>query len=564
MFEIGTFAARNVAASKSGIVTVTAEDARAFVLEGLRTVGVRSGNNANNSNLSARYLNANNSAGNTNNYYCGSAKVGQTVMMRPSPVPGSGRHTRPAGVYGGRRQGRAEMSGACQLLTLDRCMDVTKEQVLAAMRNAAKGHSNKEEVERMMANAGTYADMVLVSIASGEYRHHLQYRKLTKQNPNGKVRHIDSPMLYTFVLQHLFLVLAKPLYDRHDNFNGINCKPGCGITASNKSRSVIHRLKHLMYDRRDLHYAVIIDQRKCYEHISPKIFRKEMRKLTDDRELIEFGIDVGFVNGHLPIGTPTSPLLHHIVMLRFDHWSRQAAPFSTRYADDCIFATYTREEANELKWRVQNWWWYELQIRAKASAIRLQPLSKEVSFCGYVVHRNPDRGVAEHDKGYTGLRQNIRARASRCRNDESWASYYGLLRHADGYNLMQKIEERMKLRQLTEKIRINWSMDAPNINPRDLAGKQFTIYDYEIRTDAKGTPNWIKCLIGIEEKDEEGNPTGRMKAFEFHGSYMFIVEFMTMAEKAFGKKNMLPLEEMEIENQCGYIFKGSTNQIEYI
>lgn len=24
------------------------------------------------------------------------------------------------------------------------------------------------------------------------------------------------------------------------------------------------------------------------------------------------------------------------------------------------------------------------------------------------------------------------------------------------------------------------------------------------------------------------------------------------------------MEEMEIENQCGYIFKGSTNQIKYI
>ncbi|MDO5316877.1 MAG: hypothetical protein Q4F82_12370 [bacterium] len=57
---------------------------------------------------------------------------------------------------------------------------------------------------------------------------------------------------------------------------------------------------------------------------------------------------------------------------------------------------------------------------------------------------------------------------------------------------------------------------------------------------------------------------GRKKAFEFHGSYMYIVEFMAMAERTFGKKNMLPLEEMEIENQCGYIFKGSTNQMEYI
>ena len=443
-------------------------------------------------------------------------------------------------------------------------MKVTRDTVLAAMRNAARGHSNKDEVERMMDNANAYSEMVMASIANGEYRKHLNYRKLKKQNPNGKERRIDSPLLFTFVLQHLFNLMAKPYYDWHDNRNGLNCKPGCGITSSDKSKSVIHRLKHLVYDRRDLNYVVIVDQRKCYEHIRPKIFRKAMRQLTDDRELIEFGIDVGFVDGHLPIGTPTSPLMHHIVMLGFDQWSKQAAPFSMRYADDCIFATYTKEEANELKWRVQNHWWYELQIRAKASAIRLQPLTKGVSFCGYVVRRNPDKGVADHDKGYTTLRQNIRARASRCKKDESWASYYGLLRHADGYNLMLKIEQKMKLRQLTEKIKINRSLDAPNVNPKDLAGKVFTIYDYDIKSDSKGTPNWIKCLIGIEERDEEGNPTGRMKAFEFHGSYMYIVEFMTLAEKTFGKQNMLPLEEMEIENQCGYIFKGSTNQMEYI
>jgi len=451
----------------------------------------------------------------------------------------------------------------CSNLNLS-VMEVTKEKVLKAMRKAAEGHSNKDEVERMMENADTYSDMVLASIKTGEYRRHLQYRKLTKRNPNGKLRRIDSPMLFPFVLQHLFIVLAKPLYDPHDNFNGINCKPGCGITSSDGRNSVIHRLKHLMYDRRDLQWCIIIDQRKCYEHIRPKIFRRAMRWLTNDRELIEFGIEVCFVDGHLPIGTPTSPLVHHIVMLEFDHWCKQAAPFSIRYADDCIFATYTKEDAHALKWRVQNRWWYDLQIRAKASAIRLQPLAKEVSFCGYIVHRNPNRGVADHNKGYTTLRQNIRARASRCNRDESWASYYGLLRHADGYNLMKKIEEKMKLRQLTEKIRINRSLDAPNINPRDLAGKQFTIYDYDIKCDSKGTPNWIKCLIGVPEVGEDENPTGRMKAFEFHGSYMYIVEFMTMAERTFGKKNMLPLEEMEIENQCGYIFKGSTNQMEYI
>lgn len=443
-------------------------------------------------------------------------------------------------------------------------MRVTKDIVLAAMTNAAKGHSNKKEVERMMANAEAYAESVMASITNGWYRKQLKYRTLTKQNPNGKTRHIKSPFLFPFVLQHLFILLAKPYYDWHDNKNGINCKPGCGITSSERANSVIHRLKHLMYDRRDLTYGLIIDQRKCYEHITPKIFRKAMRGLTGDRELIEFGIAVSFVDGHLPIGTPTSPLIHHIVMLGFDLWSKQVAPFAMRYADDCLFATYTKEDANQLKWRVQNFWWYKLQIRAKASAIRLQPLTKEVSFCGYIVHRNPDRGVTDHNKGYTTIRHNIRTRASKCRNDESWASYYGLMRHADAYNLMLKIEQKMKLRQLTEKIKINRKLDAPNIAPKELEGKMFTIFDYDMKSDAKGNNNWIKCLIGIPEMDEEGNQTGRMKAYEFHGSYMYIVEFITIAERTFGKQNMLPLEEMEIENQCGYIFKGSTNQMEYI
>lgn len=443
-------------------------------------------------------------------------------------------------------------------------MNVTKEIVLAAMDKAAKGHSDKRQADYMMANRNAYANSVMVSIASGEYKNQIRYRKLTKTNPNGKVRKIDSPFLFTFVLQHLFNCLTQPIYDKHDNYNGVNCKPGCGITSSDKKNSVIHRLKHLMYDRRDLRYSLIIDQRKCYEHITPKVFRKAMRKITDDRELIEFGIVVGFVNGHLPIGTPTSPLMHHVVMLEFDHWSKQAAPFSLRYADDCFFATYTKDEANQLKWRVQNFWWYKLQLRAKAASIRLQPLDKEISFCGYVVRRNTDATKTSHDKGYTTLRRNIRDRAARCKNDDSWASYYGLLRHADGYNLMLKIERKMKLRQLTEKIKINSKLDAPNIAPKELEGKQFTIYDYEMKSDAKGNPNWIKCLIGIEERDEEGNPTGKNKAYEFHGSYMYIVEFMTIAEQTFGKRNMLPLEEMEIENQCGYIFKGSTNQMEYI
>lgn len=43
-----------------------------------------------------------------------------------------------------------------------------------------------------------------------------------------------------------------------------------------------------------------------------------------------------------------------------------------------------------------------------------------------------------------------------------------------------------------------------------------------------------------------------------------IVAWMVEAEKEYGKKNLLPLEDVRIVDECRYIFEGSTNQMEYI
>ena len=454
------------------------------------------------------------------------------------------------------------------LLELDSCTQpkgivyekiVDRELLKMAVRNAADGHNRKREVKAMMADIDGYVDRLAYLIESGDYLQELKYRPLTKTNANGKVRHIMTPSLLTRVLQHYFIVLALPIYQMHDNLNGLNCKEGAGITSVIREKSVIKKMKHMMYDRRDLTYGIIIDQRKCYEHIKPKVFRHQAKYFIKNRWIIDFGIDVGFVDGKLPVGTPTSPLIHHFVMLRFDQWIKQAAPFSLRYADDVFVAARTKEEAVSLSWRIQNYWWYELCIRAKIKGIRIQPLDKPVSLCGYVLHRNE----GPRDKGYTTVRQNIVKRARRCRTDESWGSYFGIFSHADEFGLMLKIEGKMKLRALTDKIKLDRHLDAPNIAPRDLEGVEFTIYDYELRYDKDKNPNWIKCLIGIEELDANGQPNGKVMAREFHGGYQYLVDFICECQKRYGK-SFLPLEEVKISNQCGYIFENSTNQLQYI
>lgn len=446
------------------------------------------------------------------------------------------------------------------------CTMFTREDILAAMTKASKGHMHKGEVRRMLADRDNYCTRMLADITDGSYRGHIAYRQIMRTGNNGKTRRILSPSLYTRVLQIAWMNAVIPAYNNHDNLTGLNCKQGCGITASTRSKSVLHLAKHLMYDRRDLHYGLMIDQRKCYEHITRRVFRRKMKHITRDRWLIDFGTSVVFTpDGQFPIGTPSSPLAHHIIMLDFDHRCRTFAPVVIRYADNILLASPSKAELQAAKWRIKNWWWYDLGIRAKRQDTRIFPLSEGIDFCGYRLHRNPDRRVTDHNKGYTTLRRSTCWRIKKCNNNQSWASYYGQMKAADCHRLMTETEQRMKLTELSSRIRIDRKMDARRIDVRELADSQtvFTIYDYEIRRDKEGRANWLKCLIGFDEV-ADGTPTGRIAAREFHGNYSCLIDAIEAWENAFGRTGMLPIEEVQIENQCGFIFRGSTNQIQYI
>lgn len=150
-----------------------------------------------------------------------------------------------------------------------------------------------------------------------------------------------------------------------------------------------------------------------------------------------------------------------------------------RYADDNFLAFYTKEDANTAKWRIKNYWWYELKIRYKRHTCIITDMDRPLDFCGYVFHRN-NKGVSEHNKGYVTIRKRVARDAKKCITNESWSSYFGLLKHCDSYSLMSKIENIMRLRDLTSTIRIDKKMDADNIDVKNLEGIVFDIVNYEI------------------------------------------------------------------------------------
>lgn len=240
---------------------------------------------------------------------------------------------------------------------------------------AFEGHNSKPDVKEFKKNLDININVLYNALIDGSYIIFLHYRKLIKINNDGKVRHIDSPSLITRIYQHTFMLKMRQLYDDIDPKIAYNCKEGYGITSKDKEKSLMYRLKSIYFDKRQYQYGLIIDQRHCYEHVTTKLFRKSLKRLTSDKEVIDFGVNVCMVNGNLPIGTPTSPFVHHVIMLEFDKFIKEICKDAVRFADDNFVPFQTKEEAQQAKWRIKNFWWYEMGIRAKHNTTAIVPLS---------------------------------------------------------------------------------------------------------------------------------------------------------------------------------------------
>lgn len=434
-------------------------------------------------------------------------------------------------------------------------LQITAALAEKAIRKSAKGHSSKRQVREWIANLPERSAWLCSIVNDGSYIRHIKYRR-TSIISSGKRRKIDSPDLTTMCLQIIWLMLIDEWYKQRDPNVAMNCKVRHGITSKDNRYSVIHKMKSVMYDKRNYKYAVVMDQRKCYEHVRISKWRSEMRNIKLPNDWIKFGSDVCFLNGTLPIGTPSSPMAHHLFMLRFDIRFKRIFPYFIRYADDIFIPCETKDEACSVKWRVQNYWWYVYGMRAKRGTSRVIPLRCKLDFCGYVFHRNkrPDKG--SHNKGFTFVRKSILSSARNC-SENNFPSYFGILIHADARSEIKKLCEYMKLSDITEKVKVKRdNMDAPHVEIKDLEGKIINVYDYVIRKDKNGQPNWIKVLIGIKEGDSEA-------AKEFHGNFQGIINFICLCEQKFNR-NFMPIIDAKIVNQCGYIFEGSTYQVSTI
>ena len=438
---------------------------------------------------------------------------------------------------------------------------VTEQNVRDAFFKASEGRNKKSAVVEFENNLDDNCNIIADIINSGKVSEYVKYIKLRRKNTNVKWRDIDAPTFFTLVMQHVWIMLVKPLYMAKETGIARNCIEGRGICSDDIDKGLLRPMRRLFYDMRQYSHLVCIDERKCYEHTTVKAYRKGMKAIGARRELIDFGEAVGFVRGILPIGTPTSPLMHHIAVYPFDVWLNGNYPHALRYADNVFVPALTLEEGHQVMWRIKMNWWYELGVRSKSTEQRVVAINdKPVDICGFSICRFEPR-KDNHGKGLTRIRKSIWHNAIHAETEESWASYFGILSHADCYRSLVKKCKEMKLEELTSRCKLKRTMDAIEYDPREvLEIGSFDIIDYEILKDKKThEDNWINLFCG---RKKEG--TNKLKAFAFHGNMKCIYMWIRMLEEEFGGKSFLPIEDVRLIKRRGYLLDGTAEVIEEI
>ena len=438
---------------------------------------------------------------------------------------------------------------------------VTEQNVRDAFFKASEGRKKKPVVVEFENNLNNNCKLIADIINSGKVSEYVKYIKLRRKNTNGKWRDIDAPTFFTLVMQHVWIMLVKPLYMEKETGIARNCIEGRGICSEDIDKGLLRPMRRLFYDQRQYTHLVCIDERKCYEHTTVKAYRKGMKAIGARRELIDFGEAVGFVRGILPIGTPTSPLMHHIAVYPFDVWLNGNYPHALRYADNVFVTVLSLEEGHQVMWRIKMNWWYELGVRSKSTEQRVVAINdKLVDICGFRICRFEPR-KDNHGKGLTRIRKSIWHNAMHAETEESWASYFGILSHADCYRSLVKKCKEMKLEELTSRCKLKRTMDAIEYDPREvLEIGSFDIIDYEILKDKKThEDNWINLFCG---RKKEGSK--KLKAFAFHGNMKCIHMWIRMLEEEFGGKSFLPIEDVRLIKRRGYLLDGTAEVIEEI
>lgn len=133
----------------------------------------------------------------------------------------------------------------------------------------------------------------------------------------------------------------------------------------------------------------------------------------------------------MPLGNLTSQLFANAYLDGFDHFVKEELRYRyyIRYTDDAVIVGPKEAELHGLIDPILEWLWSERRLILHPKKVEVRKLSQGIDFLGYV--------TLPH---YRVLRTRTKRRMFKRVDKKNLPSYLGMLGHADGHGLSQRLQ----------------------------------------------------------------------------------------------------------------------------
>lgn len=231
---------------------------------------------------------------------------------------------------------------------------VDKDNILLAIKNAARGKMNKREVVYALKHQEEIADKLSSEFSAGTWRPNQCHSiKIINDGVKLKKREIVCPaFINEQIVHHAIMNICKDIFMRR--FYRYSCAsiPGRGIEYA------IKYIRKSLKDRKNTKYFTVMDIRKFFNNIKPsKVFRALRRIIRDKRLLILFSHilrankvclpDGEIIKRGVPIGFYTSPWFANILLTQVDNLIKSMGiKYYIRYNDDMLLISGNKRKLN--------------------------------------------------------------------------------------------------------------------------------------------------------------------------------------------------------------------------
>ena len=307
---------------------------------------------------------------------------------------------------------------------------ISLENLFFAWRQFRRGKRSKHEVQEFEFNLENNIFQLHQELKDKTYRHS-KYTSLYVTDP--KLRHIHKAYIRDRIVHHAVHNIVYPIFDRNFIHDSYACRLGKG------THRAVSRLEEFIAKNGANNtipvYYLKCDVRKFFDSISHVVLFDILKLHIFDSETLELlkNIIDSFVHSPqrgLPLGNLTSQLFGNVYLNEFDHFVKHGLKMRhyIRYCDDFIILSTDVIKLAEFIPKLSEFLAERLRLELHPKKVILWKYRQGIDFLGYVIL--PHHRV---------LRTMTKQRLFRKINKENKSSYFGILKHCNGYKIQRLI-----------------------------------------------------------------------------------------------------------------------------